>query len=120
EWRWKLRGTWNTPWYNTSLSLAWRYFSAVDLDAAQSNPALQSGSFPPDQHIGTQNYIDLAFGWNIDKNWTLYAGVNNVFDRDPPTVSPPIPGLPFANATPYPQISDRFGRISFLTLPAKF
>src|SRR5262249_33918494 len=92
EWRWKFRTTWNTPWYNTSVSLAWRYFSSVDLDASQSNPALASGFAPSDQHIGTQNYIDLAFGWNIDKNWTLYAGCNNVFDRDPPIISSAIAG----------------------------
>ncbi len=120
EWRSKLRGTWNTPWYNTSVSLAWRYFSSVDLDASTSQPALTSGYQPPDGSIGSQNYFDLAFSWNIDKSWSLYAGINNIFDRDPPVVSSSIAGPPFGNGNTYPQVYDTLGRNLFVSLTAKF
>ena len=120
EWRSKLRGTWNTPWWNTSVSLAWRYFSSVDLDNTSSNPALASGFNPPDAHLGSQNYIDLAFSWNVDKNWTLYAGCNNIFDKDPPILSSSIAGPPFGNGNTYPQIYDTLGRNLFVSVTAKF
>ena len=65
-------------------ALTWRYFDSVKLDASNPNPALASSFFPADAKLGAQNYIDLAFSWNINKNFTIYAGANNIFDRDPP------------------------------------
>ena len=118
-WRSKLRGTWNTPW-NVNLALTWRYFSSVDIDTS-SDQALLKGNFnPPDQHLGTQNYIDLAVAWNIDKNWTLYAGANNLFDRDPPIISSLIAGPAFGNGNTYPQVYDSLGRNLFLSITGKY
>ena len=49
------------------------------------------------------------FSWNIDKNFTLYAGCNNIFDRDPPILSSAIAGPPFGNGNTYPQVYDTLG-----------
>ncbi len=120
EWRHKLRGTWNMPWYNTSLALTWRYYGEVKVDASNPNPALAGNYFPVDAKIDAYNYFDLAFSWAMNKNFTLYAGVNNIFDNDPPLVSSLIAGPPFGNGNTYPQIYDTLGRNIFMSVTAKF
>ena len=119
-WRSKLRGTWNTPWYNTALALTWRYFSEVKNDATSSNPLLIGRVDAPNAKLAAQNYIDVAVSWAIDKNFTLYAGCNNVFDKDPPVLSNTIAGPAFGNGNTYPQVYDALGRNLFVSLSAKF
>ena len=119
-WRSKLRGTWNTPWYNTSLALTWRYFSSVKNDATSSNPLLTGRVDAPNAQLSAQNYIDVALSWSIDKTFTLYAGCNNVFDKDPPVLSSTIAGPPFGNGNTYPQVYDSLGRSLFVSVSAKF
>ena len=120
QFRSKLRGTWNTPWFNTALSLAWRYYDSVDIDAGSSNPLLAAPFNPVNGKLDSQNYIDLALSWQIDKNFTLYAGCNNVFDQDPPIISSTIAGPAFGNGNTYPQVYDSLGRNFFLSVTAKF
>jgi iron complex outermembrane receptor protein len=119
-WRSKLRTTWNTPWFNTALALTWRFFDSVALDATSSNPALATPYFPPDAKLPTQNYIDLAGSWNIDKNFSVYAGCNNIFDQDPPILSSAIAGPPYGNGNTFPQVYDTLGRQLFVQITAKF
>jgi outer membrane receptor protein involved in Fe transport len=120
EWRHKLRGTWNTPWYNTALALTWRYFAEVKVDASNPSPALAASFFPIDKKLAAQNYFDLAFSWAINKNFQVYAGINNIFDNDPPLASSLIAGPPFGNGNTYPQIYDTLGRNLFINFTAKF
>ena len=120
EWRHKLRGTWNTPWYNTALAVTWRYYAEVKVDASNPSPALQTSFFPADAKLKAQNYFDLAFSWQLNKNFQLYAGVNNIFDKDPPLASSLIAGPPFGNGNTYPQIYDTLGRNLFLNVTATF
>jgi outer membrane receptor protein involved in Fe transport len=119
EWRHKLQGIWNTPW-NWSLSAAWRYIQGVNVDTSSSNPLLAGSPLPPTLHIGTQQYLDIAAQWNINKNFTVRAGVNNVFDHDPPVLDSTIAGPPFGNGNTYPQVYDAMGRNIFLNVTAKF
>jgi iron complex outermembrane receptor protein len=119
-WRSKIRGTWNTPWYNTALSLAWRYFDSVKIDASSGNPLLAAPYNPINGSLSAQNYIDIAASWNIDKNFTLYAGCNNVFDKNPPILSSSIAGPPYGNGNTYPQVYDALGRNLFISITAKF
>jgi outer membrane receptor protein involved in Fe transport len=118
-WRSKLRGTWNTPW-NVNLALTWRYFSSVDIDTSSSQALLAGAYDSVNQHLGSQNYIDFAVAWNIDKNWTLYAGANNIFDKDPPIISSAIAGPPYGNGNTYPQVYDSLGRNLFLSITGKY
>jgi len=71
--------------------------------------------------MGQRNYIDLAANWNITKNFTLRAGVNNIFDRDPPIVSNTAATLPgFGSGNTYPGTYDCCGRTLFVSATAKF
>ena len=64
--------------------------------------------------------------WNVDKNFTIRGGVNNMFDRDPPLVSstagafPAIAGPAIGNGNTYPQAYDTLGRNFFVNITAKF
>jgi iron complex outermembrane receptor protein len=75
---------------------------------------------PANKELDAQNYIDLAFSWQIDKNFSLYAGCNNLFDQDPPVLSQTIAGPPYGNGNTYPQVYDTLGRNLFISLTAKF
>ena len=100
--------------------MTWRYFSSVNIDTSSSNPLLSGDTNAVTSKIGDQSYFDLAAQWNIDKNWTIRGGINNIFDKDPPIVSSLIAGPPFGNGNTYPQVYDALGRNLFLNVTAKF
>ncbi len=119
KWRHTLRGTWSTPW-NVDISANWRYIDSVQVDLSNGNPLLAGYFNPVDQNMGSRSYLDLAASWAITKQFTLYAGVNNVTDRDPPIVSSGLVGPPFGNGNTYPQVYDALGRRVFVSVQAKF
>jgi outer membrane receptor protein involved in Fe transport len=136
KWRHKFRVTWGTPWDNLSLSLQWRYISSVNPDFDSSNPLLRgspanvcghgfsgAGCGDPADHIPAVNYIDLGAIWRVRDGVTLRAGVNNVFDKDPPIVDQINIGLsspPVGNANTFPGVYDTLGRVFFIGLTADF
>jgi iron complex outermembrane receptor protein len=119
KWRFHLTGLWNTPW-NWTLSATVRYFEGVSLDVTQSNPLLSAPFNSIDSTLASRTYLDLAASWNINKMFTLYFGVNNVCDKDPPIVTSDIAGPAFGNGNTYPQVYDSLGRRIFINLTAKF
>jgi outer membrane receptor protein involved in Fe transport len=117
EWRHRLRGTWMTPW-NTDLSLTWRHFDKVKIDTSSSNPLLAGAFTPVNAELGERDYIDLAASWSVTKQFTVWGGVNNVFDKDPPLSS--AVGAGFGNGNTYPQVYDALGRKLFISLQYRF
>jgi iron complex outermembrane receptor protein len=129
EWRHKLRLTWNTPfeygWLGgVGVSAQWRYFSSVDLDTTSKDPSLGGSAAPTgpltDRHFAAQSYIDLLATWKIKDSYSFRAGVNNVFDNDPPlTGATNCPAGP-CNQNVYAQVYDSLGRYFFIGLTADF
>jgi outer membrane receptor protein involved in Fe transport len=125
EWRHKARITWNTPfeygWLsNFGLSAQWRYLSSVKLDATSSNPALTGTVLGTDAKFAAQSYIDLLATWKIKDQYSFRAGVNNVFDNDPPLAGQTnCPAGP-CNQNTYAQVYDSLGRYFFIGLTADF
>ena len=119
KWRNKFRTTWSTPW-DVDLSLNWRYFDAVSLDGSTNDPDLYDPAvdFKTVDTIDAQNYIDLAAVYTFAEHYTINAGINNIFDEDPP-VNPYV-GTGFGNGNTYPQVYDALGRYVFIGLTAKF
>jgi outer membrane receptor protein involved in Fe transport len=37
-----------------------------------------------DARIGAYDYFDLTLAWSLTANTEIRAGINNIFDRDPP------------------------------------
>jgi len=127
HWRHKLRLTWNTPfeygWFGgLGLSVQWRYYSKVDLDAFDSQPALNSpdNQFQSDKQLGARSYFDLLATFKVKDNYSFRVGVNNVFDKDPPlTGANNCPAGP-CNQNVYAQMYDTLGRYIFVGLTADF
>lgn len=117
KWRHKLRATWQTPW-NLDFAATWRYFGKANADTTSSNPLLNSPTSDADLSLAQQNYFDIAGTWAISKQWTFRAGINNLFDKDPPLSSQIAGGV--GNGNTYPQVYDALGRRVFLNLTASF
>jgi outer membrane receptor protein involved in Fe transport len=117
EWRHMARLTWQTPW-NMDLSLGWRHFDAVTIDAAEDNPLLVSVYSPKDTELDSQDYLDIASAWTFMESYTVRLGINNVLDDDPP-LSGQV-GAGAGNGNTYPQVYDALGRYVFMSLSAKF
>ncbi|OHB27609.1 MAG: hypothetical protein A2790_16395 [Phenylobacterium sp. RIFCSPHIGHO2_01_FULL_69_31] len=128
EWRHKARVTWTTPfeygdWFKDfSLSLQWRHFNKVTLDAYSDDPALNNPGlqYATDKTLASRDYFDLTASWTMRDNLNFRAGVNNLFDKDPPlNGSSNCPTGP-CNGNTWPQIYDAFGRYLFIGLTADF
>jgi len=130
DWRHKLRLTWTTPW-DFDFSVAWRHMSSVGLDLNTSNALLNgvcgTSGFPcpdlVDGHIPAYDYVDLAVNWNVREGISLHAGVNNLFDKDPPVLDSNNYGIsapPFGNGNTYPQVYDSLGRTVFVGATIKY
>ena len=99
----RLRVTWDTPWDITT-SVMWRYTSAVE----------GTGRFSVD--IPKVNYVDLAAVWQVADNAKIYAGINNLTDREPPIVG----SSSGSNGNTYPGLYDALGRYLFMGVGMEF
>jgi outer membrane receptor protein involved in Fe transport len=128
EWRHKARLTWTTPftygeWFKDfSLSLQWRHVNKVTLDAFSDDPQLNNPGlqYETDRVLKSRDYFDLTASWTMRDNLNFRAGVNNLFDVDPPlNGSSNCPTGP-CNGNTWPQVYDAFGRYIFVGLTADF
>jgi outer membrane receptor protein involved in Fe transport len=87
------------PW---NISLFWRHLPgvwsanyAVQQSTIANNRAVANGApglminYTPTTEIKTKSYdmFDLSGTWDINETWSLRAGVNNLFGKDPISVS---------------------------------
>ena len=63
------------------------------------------------------SYLDLSASWKVVKNLELRAGINNLFDKDPPIVSSNVAGSGATNSFP---TYDQLGRQLYVAFTAKF
>jgi iron complex outermembrane receptor protein len=115
SWRHKLRVTWTSPW-DTALSVQWRHSAAVKFDLNTQNPILNSPcggpcGDAPDARIGAYDYFDLTLAWRLNSQAEIRAGIDNMFDRDPPIIDGSILGAPLGY--------DLLGRTVFLAYTLK-
>lgn len=120
QWRHKMRITWSSPW-DFNLSMAWRHMSGVSFDRNDTNPFLGNGkqiaTAGAGGAIGAYDYFDMSGTWTISKGVELRAGVNNLFDKDPPLLasggatSGPTGPL---NANTFPGVYDPLGRYMYI------
>lgn len=117
KWRHKARVSWASPW-NANLNLTWRHINAVELETSSTNTHLNAESESADQRLSARDYLDASASYRINKIFTFSAGINNLFDRDPP-VSGVVASV-LGNGNTYPQVYDALGRKIFMNLTAKF
>ncbi|MBF7015005.1 TonB-dependent receptor [Novosphingobium resinovorum] len=118
EWRHVARFTWMAPG-DTVVSLSWRHIGGTTLSSLTDNPLLSAPQTVVNSKIKPYNYIDLSLTQTIDKRLTLRAGVNNLFDKDPPALSAGLLQL-FGNGNTYPGVYDALGRTIFVGATVNF
>jgi outer membrane receptor protein involved in Fe transport len=111
KWRHNARLTWASPQRVATVSANWRHFGSA---------LLTSGS--PDhinRRIAAYNYFDLAATWSFARSVEFRAGINNVFDRDPPMIAAGLLGS-FGNGNTYPGVYDPMGRLVYFGMRVEF
>jgi outer membrane receptor protein involved in Fe transport len=129
KWRHVFRTTWSTPWEGLDLSLAWRYYSSVQLEQLSGNPNISAaagatiangGISNTDSHIPTYTYIDLSAAVKVMDKVSLRVGVNNVLDKDPPVIGATNLPSTSGNGNTFPQVYDALGRFFFGEVMVQF
>lgn len=118
EWRHVARFTWMAP-SDTVLSLSWRHIGGTKLSSLSDNPSLSGTPSIINRKIDDYNYFDLSLTQSIGKQLTLRAGVNNMFDKDPPAIAAGILSS-FGNGNTYPGVYDSLGRNIFIGATVNF
>ena len=92
--------------------------SSVTFDGNDVNPFMHASyDLVAGGSIPAYNYFDLSGSWNISDHVQLRGGVNNMFDKDPPTLAgggkQSAPTGPLNNNT-LPGVYDPLGRYFFI------
>jgi len=95
-----LRATWNTPW-DVDASVLWRYISEVkDLNGN-------------DITLDAVHYFDVTAAWQATESISLRAGINNLFDEEPPVAGGNAGPSNNGNGNVFPGTYDHLGRYWF-------
>ena len=86
KFRSKLRAGLNTK-MGIGLSAQWRYYGAVDVEYKNPSASLKGNFYNYSSHIASQSYFDLSMTARIGGHFEWRLGVNNLLDRQPPTVT---------------------------------
>ena len=98
-----LRVVWTTPWNVTATAL-WRYLGEAE------DRGLAGADLAP------VSYIDLAGIWNVTGKIEVRAGMNNVFDEEPPIVGQAAGPSIHGNGNTFPGLYDALGRYWFAAI----
>lgn len=124
KWRHNLRATWTVPWADrfyvpTSVSLNWRHFGEAELATNTSDQYLTGTKSTRNAKIGNYDYFDVAVTKDLPHGLVLRAGINNLFDKNPPAI---MGGLLVenGNGNTFPSTYDPLGRMLFIGVSSKF
>jgi iron complex outermembrane receptor protein len=83
-----LTTNWQTPLPGFDFTVKWRFIGPSKVDSESQNPLLHvSGPYYLETaQISGYNYVDLSANYAVNSVVDLRVGVNNLFDKDPPTV----------------------------------
>ncbi|SFP57822.1 TonB-dependent receptor domain-containing protein [Sphingomonas rubra] len=119
EWRHQARLTWSEIGQLASLSLNWRYIGPVSLTNNTDIVGLSAQRYAINARLPSYNYFDLAGTMKLSDEVVLRAGVNNMFDKDPPAIAQGLLAV-FGNGNTYPGVYDVVGRYLFVGINAQF
>ncbi|QSX34922.1 TonB-dependent receptor [Shewanella avicenniae] len=91
-----------------SVALKWRYYGKVDYEG--SVDVLTADG------ISSYSFFDLSGNYAVNDYLTVTAGVNNIFDKEPPMVG----GTLSTNANTVAGFYDSLGRFMFMSVGLKF
>jgi len=110
-----LRATYVDPTNTFSVSLAWRYISAVQFSL---NPTGFVNK--PTLAFGDYNYFDLSGTYAVSDSLALRAGVRNLFGINPPLTDNNSSLASDINGNTFPNTYDTLGRQIFLGVTKTF
>jgi iron complex outermembrane receptor protein len=119
EWRHKMRASWQAP-FGLGLSLQWRHVGKVKAETLQDNETVGGEfNYDPGLNVKSQNYFDISTTFSLMDRINLRAGINNLFDNDPPLITGGNAGRGGSNLCPagpcngntYPGTWDALGRL---------
>lgn len=120
RWRHTARVSWALP-SEVTVNATWRFLGGVKLDNNDPNPLLLGSALGAPAvfraRMPAVSYLDLTGSWEVSRHLQLRAGINNVFDRDPPLASFELVS---GGAPNYYEFYDGLGRQVFAALTAKF
>ena len=119
HWRHTMRTTWQMPWSNATLSINWRHKGPAEITNNQDNSLLSGTPYVYGAKIKSYDYFDLAGTVKVLDGVSLRAGINNLFDRDPPAFYEGQNSA-FGNGNTFPGFYDALGRRIFVGLTAEF
>lgn len=73
RWKGNTSLTWTSPDRKLDVALAWEYTGPY-------SAPLQD----PNAHVSSYSQFDLNFNYTGIKHWTIYGGINNIFNRQAP------------------------------------
>ncbi|MBW4331637.1 TonB-dependent receptor [Stakelama sp. CBK3Z-3] len=119
HWRHTFRTTWQLPWAPATLSINWRHKGPVELTNNQENSLLAGTTYVYGAKIGAYDYFDLAGTVKLYDGIMMRAGINNLFDRDPPALYEGLNSV-YGNGNTFPGFYDALGRKIFVGVTADF
>jgi outer membrane receptor protein involved in Fe transport len=119
KWRHNVRMTWTSPLRSTTVSANWRYFGSSKLSSNDFLLEDPNDYISINRRITGYSYLDLAATWKWVDSVEFRAGVNNVFDRDPPMIAAGLLNQ-FGNGNTYPGVYDPMGRLVYFGMTVDF
>lgn len=140
EWRHQARLSFNSP-SGVGVSVRWRYFSEVGIDALDPNQNLYNASCsgpapssagcplnpngvavarPGVEKLAAQSYFDLAATFRVTDNYTFRLGANNLLDRAPPLTGSQACPAGSCNGNTFAQVYDALGRYIYAGVTLDF
>jgi iron complex outermembrane recepter protein len=95
-----------------TFSTAWRYLGSVRDDNDDQTFFLEKAK--------AQNYIDFAFSFDVNDNFTFTGGANNAFNKKPPLSASAQNGGNGEQSNTYPNVYDVLGRAFFVSGKLRF
>ncbi|MEM9375315.1 MAG: TonB-dependent receptor [Pseudomonadota bacterium] len=116
----------DSPW-NVRANVLWRYLSevervdSIDADTGAITTFSQAGTNVGSATLDAEHYFDVAAFWDVNDMVEVRAGINNVFDNDPPVV-PTFGPSPTANveANTVAGVYEAAGRFVFVGAKLSF
>lgn len=111
--RWIQRTTWQ--YEDITVSLLWRHINSVEVE-----PGERSLRFEAFRSIDSYDYFDLFGSYQVTDYATITAGVDNLFDKEPPVLGNDIGDTSSNSGNTFPSNYDVLGRIYKVGVNFKF
>lgn len=105
--------TFSYAWSDFSVGLTWRHLSSVDSAASSTSPDTTI------QGTGSYDVFNASGTWNLGDRYSFRAGIDNLFDKEPPSLNY-NPGVDSNTNQTNPGLYDVLGRRYYVGVSLSF